>query len=105
MLDGWNAAVALTFPDREAVPPYVLRHSSIIRWLRHGVSGEIVADLHDTSEEMLRQTYAAELSGKAERGPLGWEDIRAMGRGWLADHKAEIAAHAEPPRRSRRRRP
>ena len=61
----------------ETVPPYVLRHSIIVRWLRSGTNGEIVADLHDTSIEMLSQTYGADMARKAE--DILRERLKGMG--------------------------
>ena len=59
------------------IPPYVLRHSSIVRWLRSGTHAEIVADLHDTSTEMLSQTYGADMASKAE--DILRERLKGMG--------------------------
>ena len=78
MLRGWNTAVAIAFPERSVgIPPYVLRHSSIVRWLRSGTHAEIVADLHDTSTEMLSQTYGADMASKAE--DILRERLKGMG--------------------------
>ena len=78
MLAGWNTAVATAFPTLGAtIPPYVLRHSSIVRWLRSGTHAEIVADLHDTSTEMLSQTYGADMASKAE--DILRERLKGMG--------------------------
>jgi integrase len=37
--------------------PYLFRHSNITRMLLRGLHTKIVADLHDTSEQMIRQHY------------------------------------------------
>ncbi|MGY8668760.1 tyrosine-type recombinase/integrase [Bradyrhizobium sp. UFLA05-109] len=39
------------------VTAYVFRHSSIARMLMRGLHTKLVADLHDTSEQMIRQHY------------------------------------------------
>jgi hypothetical protein len=36
---------------------YLFRHSSIARMLMRGLHTKLVADLHDTSEQMIRQHY------------------------------------------------
>lgn len=54
------------------VVPYMLRHSSIIRGLRAGLSVRLVADLHDTSAKMIEAHYAR----------------------WIADAETEIARRA-----------
>jgi len=36
---------------------YLFRHSSISRMLMRGLHTKLVADLHDTSEQMIRQHY------------------------------------------------
>jgi integrase len=59
--------------------PYLFRHSSITRMLLRGLHTKLVADLHDTSEQMIRQHY-----GK-----------------YIVEHTDEIARtallHDEPP--------
>src|SRR5262245_19804460 len=40
------------------VVPYALRHSSIVRMLARGVAARTVADVHDTSLQMLERSYA-----------------------------------------------
>src|SRR4029077_19544091 len=78
MLRGWNTAVDTAFPENgTGIPPYVLRHSSIVRWLRPGTHAEIVAALHDTSTEMLSQTYGADMASKAE--DILRERLKGMG--------------------------
>jgi integrase len=37
--------------------PYLFRHSSIARMLMRGLHTKLVSDLHDTSEQMIRQHY------------------------------------------------
>ena len=54
------------------VVPYVLRHSSIIRGLRAGLSVRLVADLHDTSAKMIEAHYSK----------------------WIADAETEMARRA-----------
>ena len=39
------------------VTAYLFRHSSIARMLMRGLHTKLVADLHDTSEQMIRQHY------------------------------------------------
>lgn len=41
------------------VPPYALRHSSIVRALREGLPVRLVAALHDTSSAMIEKHYSA----------------------------------------------
>ncbi|WP_029002525.1 tyrosine-type recombinase/integrase [Azorhizobium doebereinerae] len=41
------------------VVPYALRHSAIVRGLRHGLPIRLVAALHDTSSAMIEQHYSA----------------------------------------------
>ena len=78
MLRGWNTSVARAFPEKSiGIPPYVLRHSSIVRWLRSGTHAEIVADLHDTSTDMLSQTYGEDMASKAE--DILRERLKGMG--------------------------
>jgi len=48
-----SEAVGLS-PD---VTAYLFRHSSIVRMLMRGLHTKLVADLHDTSEQMIRQHY------------------------------------------------
>jgi site-specific recombinase XerD len=53
--------------------PYLFRHSSIARMLLRGLHTKLVADLHDTSEQMIRQHYGkyiVEHSDEAVRGVL-----------------------------------
>lgn len=54
------------------VVPYILRHSSIIRGLRAGLSVRLVADLHDTSAKMIEAHYSK----------------------WIADAETEMARRA-----------
>jgi integrase len=67
-------------PDMTA---YLFRHSSIARMLMRGLHTKLVADLHDTSEQMIRQHY-----GK-----------------YIIEHTDEIARaallHDEPPARAK----
>jgi integrase len=78
MEKGWRGAVRAAMPDlQDMPPPYQLRHCSIMRWLRTGLSVELTADLHDTSPEMLRKTYAKDAAGKAE--DLLWQKMKGMG--------------------------
>ena len=62
---------------------YLFRHSSIARMLMRGLHTKLVADLHDTSEQMIRQHY-----GK-----------------YIIEHTDEIARaallHDEPPARAK----
>ena len=62
---------------------YLFRHSSIVRGLLRGLHTKLVADLHDTSEQMIRQHY-----GK-----------------YIIEHPDEIARaallHDEPPARAK----
>jgi hypothetical protein len=64
------------------VTAYLFRHSSIARMLMRGLHTKLVADLHDTSEQMIRQHY-----GK-----------------YIIEHTDEIARavllHDEPPARA-----
>ena len=48
------------------VVPYALRHSSITRALQHGLPARLVADVHDTSIQMLEQTYSKYISDHSE---------------------------------------
>ena len=65
------------------VTAYVFRHSSIARMLMRGLHTKLVADLHDTSEQMIRQHY-----GK-----------------YIIEHTDEIARaallHDEPPAKAK----
>jgi integrase len=65
------------------VTAYLFRHSSIARMLMRGLHTKLVADLHDTSEQMIRQHY-----GK-----------------YIIEHSDEIARaallHDEPPARAK----
>jgi hypothetical protein len=57
--------------------PYLFRHSSIARMLMRGLHTKLVADLHDTSEQMIRQHYGkyiVEHSDEAVRGVLLGEE-------------------------------
>lgn len=56
MTKGWKKALALT--SRSDIIPYALRHSSIVRGLRHGLPIRLVAALHDTSVEMIERHYS-----------------------------------------------
>jgi hypothetical protein len=66
----WRVAADMTALWREAVrlagissraTPYRLRDASIIRALRQGIPLALVAHLHDTSETMIRRSYAREI--------------------------------------------
>jgi integrase len=57
------------------VPPYALRHSSIVRGLREGLPIRLVAAVHDTSVAMIERHYAR----------------------WIADGLEELAARAVIP--------
>jgi integrase len=50
----WIAKAVGLAPD---ATPYLFRHSSIARMLMRGLHTKLVADLHDTSEQMIRQHY------------------------------------------------
>jgi len=69
------AAIRLTASLDDAVVPYALRHSSIVRGIRMGLPVRLVAALHDTSVSMIERHY---------------------GR-WIADGLDEMAARAVVP--------
>jgi integrase len=50
---------ALAAAGLRKVIPYSLRHTSITRALLRGVPTRVVADLHDTSIQMIERNYAA----------------------------------------------
>ncbi|RVD40990.1 integrase [Mesorhizobium sp. M4A.F.Ca.ET.020.02.1.1] len=54
----WKAVVAEAGLSAD-VPPYALRHSSIVRGLRSGLPVRLVAALHDTSSAMIEKHYSA----------------------------------------------
>ena len=71
----WRTASELTRPWAEIIRnanlpsdtlPYALRHSSIVRGLRHGLPTRLVAALHDTSSAMIEKHYAAFISDALE---------------------------------------
>jgi integrase len=82
----WSLVVA-----RAGLPanltPYSLRHSSILRGLRAGLPTRLVAQLHDTSSEMIESSYSHHISDAlselAERAiipllPVAPSPIRAV---------------------------
>lgn len=54
----WAATIALAELPGETIM-YALRHSSIVRGLRAGLPVRLVAQLHDTSSEMIEKHYSA----------------------------------------------
>jgi len=65
---GWSVAADMSRPWKAAVAaaalppgtvPYALRHSSIVRGLRAGLSARLVAAAHDTSTAMIETHYSA----------------------------------------------
>ena len=46
--------------------PYALRHSSIVRMLRAGLPTRVVAQVHDTSTQMLEKHYSGAISDMME---------------------------------------
>jgi integrase len=63
----WSAPAEFARPWRRAVAraglpgnltPYSLRHSSILRGLRAGLPTRLVAQMHDTSSEMIEKSYS-----------------------------------------------
>jgi integrase len=65
------AAKAVGLPPNATA--YLFRHSSIARMLMRGLHTKLVADLHDTSEQMIRQHYGkyiVEHSDETVRGVL-----------------------------------
>jgi integrase len=77
------AAVGL---DPDKATAYLFRHSSIARALLHGVHSKLVADTHDTSEQMLRQHYARFLVEHSDQA------VRAA----LLHHEPPAAANVVP---------
>jgi integrase len=71
MLRPWAKIIAKAELSAEAVP-YILRHSSIVRGLRAGLSVRHVAVLHDTSAKMIEAHYSK----------------------WIADAETEAARRA-----------
>lgn len=64
-----------TAADLPGIVPYALRHSSIVRGIRHGLPIRLVAALHDTSVVMIERHYAR----------------------WITDGLEELAAKAVIP--------
>jgi hypothetical protein len=56
--DLFRKAVAAAELDPDAVTPYALRHSSIIRQLQRNVPLRLVASLHDTSAAIIERNYS-----------------------------------------------
>jgi integrase len=75
----WLEIVEAVGVSSSNATPYLFRHSNITRMLMRGLHTKLVADLHDTSEQMIRQHY-----GK-----------------YIVEHSDEIARaallHDEPP--------
>jgi integrase len=71
----WTEAAGLHRPwlkiiRRAGLPedtvPYALRHSSIVRMLRAGLPTRVVAQVHDTSTQMLEKHYSGAISDMME---------------------------------------
>jgi integrase len=62
------------------ITAYLFRHSSIARMLMRGLHTKLVADLHDTSEQMIRQHYGKYIIEHADeiaRAALLYDEPRA----------------------------
>jgi integrase len=60
--DFFRLVVAALGLDPDAVTPYSLRHSNIVRMLKANAPVRIVASLHDTSVAMIEQSYSKHIS-------------------------------------------
>lgn len=71
------------------VPPYALRHSSIVRGLRSGLPVRLVAALHDTSTAMIEKHYSAYIVSALDE--LAVRAVIPL-RGAKVTHLAPVAA-------------
>lgn len=65
MTRAWRTVLSVTGLPADIVP-YALRHTSIVRQLRHGTPIRIVAAMHDTSVAMIEKHYSAYIMDGSE---------------------------------------
>ena len=65
MMDAWKKIVRRAglevSADADAIVPYALRHSSIVRHLKRRIPTRVVAALHDTSTGMIEKHYSSSI--------------------------------------------